>query len=73
MRMEDLSSKMKPEIKRQIIDTLEKVMRKNPFGRTFTTTGEMIEKAKMENEGELPRFQVVNVLLLFHLEFLSYF
>ena len=65
MRMDDLSSKMKPEIKRQIIQTLEKVMRTNPFGRTFATTGEMIEKAKMENEGEMPRFQVVNPCFFF--------
>ena len=63
---------MKPEIKRQIIKTLEEIMRKNPFGQTFATTGEMVEKAKKENEGELPRFQVI-ISRTFFFFLLSYF
>ena len=72
LRMENLSSKLKPEIKRQIIKTLEEIMRKNPFGQTFATTGEMVEKAKKENEGELPRFQVI-IFRTFFFFLLSYF
>ena len=58
LRTDNLSSKMKPEIKRKIIDTLEELMRKNPFGKTFATAGSLVEDAKNSNEGEMPRFQV---------------
>ena len=58
LRTDNLSSKMKPEIKRQIIDALEKLMRENPFGKTFATAESLVENAKNINEGEMPRFQV---------------
>lgn len=58
MREENLSSKMNPAIKHKIIETLETVMRENPFGETFVTAGAMIEESKQQNNTELPRFQV---------------
>ena len=58
LREENLTSKMNPAIKHQIIATLEKVMRKNPFGDTFVTAGAMIEESKQLNNTEVPRFQV---------------
>ena len=58
LREENLSSKMNPAIKHKIIETLETVMRENPFGETFVTAGAMIEESKQQNNTELPRFQV---------------
>ena len=49
---------MNPAIKHKIIETLETVMRENPFGETFVTAGAMIEESKQLNNTEVPRFQV---------------
>ena len=56
---------MNVEIKRQILKHLEELMRKNPFGQTFVTAGQLIEDGKKENDGQMPRFQVTK--LRFHL------
>lgn len=65
LREENLSDKMNVEIKRQILKHLEELMRKNPFGQTFVTAGQLIEDGKKENDGQMPRFQVTK--LRFHL------
>ena len=59
LREDNLSDKLSMVIKRQILEQLEKLMRKNPFGKTFSTVGELVEEAKNENDGWMPRFQVI--------------
>ena len=58
LREDNLSDKLSLQIKRQILEQLENLMRKNPFGKTFSTVGELVEEAKNETEDWIPRFQV---------------
>uniref|UniRef100_A0A183CP12 Helitron_like_N domain-containing protein n=1 Tax=Globodera pallida TaxID=36090 RepID=A0A183CP12_GLOPA len=57
LRDENFDVKLSPPIKAEILRILEELMRTNPYGRTFETTGSKIKAAKTAT-GEIPRFQI---------------
>ena len=58
LRDENITKELKRTIRREILDTLEHLMRENPYGKTFETAGEQLEKA-YEETGQVPHFQVI--------------
>lgn len=58
LREKNFRGSLRGDIGKQILRELDKMMRDSPFGKTFVTAGDQIEKAVRESGGQIPRFQV---------------
>lgn len=58
LREQNITGALGKKISKEIMETLENLMRQNPFGRTFMTAGEKVKEAMEMNGNELPRFKV---------------
>jgi len=62
LRDENIRSSLSRHISRPILETLEAIMRENPFGQTFMTAGARVSEATQQ--GEIPHFRVLILFLL---------
>ncbi|KAL3075374.1 hypothetical protein niasHT_033604 [Heterodera trifolii] len=59
LRTENITEALAKNLRKEILEKLELLMRENPFGQTFMTAGAKLAEATARNGGTVPHFQVV--------------